>query len=340
MIKTRRIWLVAALAALIATFTVAAAWSAGTAGVRSGKLVYSGVDPSDGLSDIYVMNADGSAQVNITHDELVRKDLSPSWSADGTKIVFERVSGSGGSSILVANPDGSGLTTLVSSQPIGTSNSHNVDPSFSPDGSQVVFASNVDGNYDLYAVVVDLYGARPGIPTLIRLTKTEAPVRNFDPSWSPDGKTIVFSRSGAIEKSSRSAADLYLVKPETREVARLTATSRGLGDRGAVFSPDGTRVAFFSDRAGNNDIYVRNLSARYVAQITTSPYSDTDPTWGPDSQALTFVSTRSGATEFWTLNLIGMTPGPTRPVQITFDRQQKSHPSWAPLGISPVAATT
>ena len=334
--NARRIWLFAALAALVATVTVAGAWSAGTTGIQSGKLVFSGVDPNDGMSDIYVMNA-GSPQVNITHDKQVQKDLSPSWSADGSKIVFERHFGNGSSTIMLANPDGSGLTKLVDSQPIGT---RNVDPSFSPDGSQVVFASDVDGNYDLYAVDLNLYSARPGAPTIIRLTKTEAPVRNFDPSWSPGGKLIVFSRSGGIRTSSRSAAGLHLLKPESREVAQLTAATWGLGDRGAVFSPDGTRIAFFSDRAGNNDIYVRSLSSRYLQTITTSPYSDTDPTWGPDAQALTFVSTRSGATEFWAHNLIGMTPGPTKPVQLTFDKQQKSHPSWAPLGVSAVPATT
>jgi Tol biopolymer transport system component len=339
MIKALRISALAALAALVAIVMVAGAWSAGTSGIRSGKLVFSGVDPSDGMSDIYVLNADGNPQVNITHDTQVRKDLSPSWSADGTKIVFARHYATGGSNIMLVNADGSELTKLTGAQPIDASYPRNVDPSLSPDGSQVVFASDVDGNYDLYAVDIDLYSAKPGVPTLIRLTKTEAPVRNFDPSWSPDGKTIVYSRSGDVGKTSRSAADLYLLKPETREVSRLTATTKGLGDRGAVFSPDGAKVAFFSDRAGNNDIYVRNLSARYAQQVTTSVYSDTDPTWGPDNQALTFVSNRTGATEFWALDLLGMTPGP-RAVQLTFDKQQKSHPSWAPAGLSPVPASS
>jgi Tol biopolymer transport system component len=260
------------------------------------------------------MNADASGLVNITHDKGIRKDTSPSWAPNGTKAVFMRSTGQGGSSIMVVNSDGSGLQSVT---PEGW---QSVDPSWSPESSQVVFASNQDGNYELYTT-------KPHSRLPVQLTRTEAPIQNLDPSWSPDGKSIVFSRPRSHTVGNPNPAQLYLLKVGSMTTTRLTSSPSGLGDRGATWSPDGTSIAFYSDRTGVDNVYILDRSSRQV-EMVTSRKVNREPTWAPDGTALTFVSTRSGATELWTLNLVGMTPGQAVAAQLTFDKQGKSHPSW------------
>jgi Tol biopolymer transport system component len=89
---------------------------------------------------------------------------------------------------------------------------------------------------------------------------------------------------------------LFQLKVETLEASRLTKPLNGRGDRGPVYSPDGTQVAFYSDRNGNQDLYLLSLASGYVQQLAASPQSDTEPSFAPDGSALVFVSTRSGST--------------------------------------------
>jgi Tol biopolymer transport system component len=189
--KSRGIAVLAGLAA----FMVAGARAAGTNGLAGGKIVYAGINPKDGMSDIYVMKADGSATTNLTQDDASGKDLSPELSRDGSKIVFTRQLVSGGSRLMVVNADGSGLTDVT---PTKFENHSIVEPSWSPDGNQIVYSSNADGNYDLFTVKV-------GNETVSRLTNTRWPVQNLDPVWSPSGKAIAFSRSGLSPTSAAAA---------------------------------------------------------------------------------------------------------------------------------------
>lgn len=324
--KLRGTVIIAASAAVIAATVLVGTGSAGTSGIAPGNLAFAGVDSSDGMSDIYVAKSDGTTRSNITHDTLNRKDSSPNWSPEGRRIVFTRqAANQAGSSIMLVNADGSGLTNLTSS-PVATTGSSNIDPSWSPDGKRVVFASNRDGNYDLYWV-------QPGSSQVYRLTATSAPVQNLHPSWSPNGDAIVFSRSGLSVTSP--AAQLFLLKTATGQAGRLTTTAQGQGDRAPVFSPSGADIAFQSDRKGNHDVYVLHLSSNSVEQLTTWASSETEPSYAPDGSALVYVSTISGATELWEQNLAGLALV-SKPIQITNDKQFKSHPSWGRATPAPI----
>jgi Tol biopolymer transport system component len=320
---------IAASAALIAAGVLAGAGSAGTSGVGAGNLAFSGIDPSDGMADIYVAKSDGTAKTNITDDKVVHKDQSPAFSPEGRRIAFARQSGAGSSSIMLVNADGSGLVSLT---PPAVTPTRNVDPSWAPDGKRIVFASNRDGNFDLYWL-------RPGSSRVYRLTKTSAPVQNLDPSFSPSGTAIVFSRSG---DRATTAAELFRLELATLRASRLTKTLKGLGDRGPVYSPSGTEIAFYSDRAGldNDDVYVLRLGGDTVERVTTWEKADREPTYAPDGSALAFVSTRSGATELWAQSVVGLAPLTTKPVQLTSDGQFKSHPSWGRAPLAPVPAAS
>ena len=95
--KTRGIAVLAGLAAFMVAGVIAGAGSAGTSGLAGGKIVYAGIDPQDGQSDVYVVKADGSGKANLTDDEASRKDVSPELSRDGSSIVFVRHNAKGSS---------------------------------------------------------------------------------------------------------------------------------------------------------------------------------------------------------------------------------------------------
>jgi Tol biopolymer transport system component len=92
---------------------IAGAGSAGTSGLAGGKIVYAGVDPQDGQSDVYVVKADGSGKTNLTDDDAARKDVSPELSRDGSSIVFVRHAAQGGTRLLVVKANGSGLMDVT-----------------------------------------------------------------------------------------------------------------------------------------------------------------------------------------------------------------------------------
>jgi Tol biopolymer transport system component len=90
------------------------------------------------------MNTDGTNQTNISNDD-DRWDAFPSWSPDGTKIVFTARRG-GNHQIYVMNTDGTNPTRLTNND------AEDEYPSWSPDGTKIAFTSDRDGNYEIYVM--------------------------------------------------------------------------------------------------------------------------------------------------------------------------------------------
>jgi len=315
--------------AALATILVAGAGAAGPSVTVGGNLAYAAIDPRDGMSDIYVKPPGGLASVNITHSADTHKDGSPVFAPNGSKIAFVRASAQGGASIMVVNPDGTGLVNVT---PVQLRTAINTDPSWSADGTRIAFSSNFDGNYDLYWIDASTGATQLSLPH--RLTKTETPVQNHDPSWAPSGKDLVFSRTGN-GISDTNSAELFRVEVATLRAGRLTRTLAGCGDLSPVYAPNGLSIAFSSDRAGNEDVYIFNLTTKTITAVTNNPARDFQPAFSPDGTAIVYVSTRTGATELFAQNLIGLTPGPALAVQMTFDGLIKSHPSWGATATHP-----
>ncbi len=103
-------------------------------------------------------------------------------------------------------------------------------------------------------------------------------------------------------------------------------------DTDPVFSPDGRKIAFCSDRNGNKDIYLVNAdgTGNYLNEVrlTNHPESDCSPTWSPDGTRIAFSSMRDGDPEIFTLDVA--TPGAPR--QITFNEIVDVSPAWSPNG--------
>jgi dipeptidyl aminopeptidase/acylaminoacyl peptidase len=110
-------------------------------------------------------------------------------------------------------------------------------------------------------------------------------VRN--PSISPDGKLILFSRGWVDKMEDRSRSNLWIVDVEGRRVRELTHGN--WRDFSPVWSPDGKKVAFLSDRDGTTQIHVMWLDTREVAQLTHVENTPNDLAWSPDGKMLAFT---------------------------------------------------
>jgi len=150
---------------------------------------------------------------------------------------------------------------------------------------------------------ISLFGEVPGVPTYdfesraavsLRQHSFPAEGSDFDPMVSHNGKKIIFS-------SSRHSLtpDVYYKDVEGISVTQLTTDPAS--DVQPAWSPDGRRVAFASDRAGNWDIWLINLDGHQPIQVTHTNAHEVHPTWSPDGKWLAFCSMpeRGGQWELW-----------------------------------------
>jgi len=127
----------------------------------------------DGDREIYVVNADGSNPVNLTNSPGTDDDDEPQWSPDGTTISFYR-----GGDVWLMDADGGNQRNATAA-----AGSDDFDQNWSPDGAQMVFDSNRDGDREIF--LMDADGGNQ-----VQLTMNGN--RDRQPVFSPDGATILF----------------------------------------------------------------------------------------------------------------------------------------------------
>jgi len=106
---------------------------------------------------------------------------------------------------------------------------------------------------------------------------------DFDPDIDPTGKLMVYAST-----QHRQSADLYLKRVNGTTVTQLT--NDPANDEMPVFSPDGERIAFASDRSGNWDIYLMDISGGQAVQVTSSPTQEIHPSFSPDGKQMVYCS--------------------------------------------------
>jgi TolB protein len=247
-----------------------------------------------GSSELWVMDWNGDNAKQLTKHNSIA--LAPQWSPSGDKLVFTSYL-RGTPALFLLTPQEGYLRLLRDDGGVNSS------ATFSPDGSEIVFASSVNGNVDIYLMSTEGGSAR-------RLTTA----RGIDtqPAWAPNGRQIAFTstRSGSpqiylmnvdgtnVRRLSFSSAfhdepawshDGTRIACTTRADNRfqLTTIDTITGEENILpgpgnnespcFSPDGSMLAFSSDRSGIPQVYITD-SDGVPHQLTTEGKSHS-PTW-------------------------------------------------------------
>ena len=247
-----------------------------------------------GESELWVMDWNGSNQKQLTkHNSLA---LAPTWSPDGKNLIFTSYL-RGTPALYLLTPQEGYLKLLWDKGGVNSS------ATISPNGRTVAFASSLDGNVDIYTVSID--GGEAQRLTTARGIDTQ-------PSWAPNGRQIAFTstRSGSPQLylmdgdgsnvRRLSFGGLFHDEPTwAYDGTRIACTTRDEGtfqiatidavttertvisapgnNESPCFSPEGSMIAFESDRTGSPQIYITDANG--VPHQRTTEGANHSPTW-------------------------------------------------------------
>jgi TolB protein len=238
-------------------------------GPGTGQLLFT--SDRSGTPEIYRMNEDGSAIVDLTPNA---QAVAGRWSPDGSKIVFTSIR-DGNSEIYVMEADASHPVRLTRTP------EHETDPVWSPNGTRIAYAAGGQ----VWIMNADGSGATP-------LTE------GAEPSWSPDETRIAFARRSSQYDplAERYANDIYTIALDGSALRNRTNTTSGFVSFAApAWSPDGTRIAAWQRAPGRTfPSYVNNvvvIGADGGLLVLTGPaVYPSAPVWSPDGAAIAFAT--------------------------------------------------
>jgi TolB protein len=210
--------------------------------------------------------------------------------------------------ICIMNPDGSNIRRITSND-----NAKHYYPSFSPDGSSVVFSSNLSGEgYEIYEINIDGSNLRQltdkiGIPN--------------SPAISPDGQQIAFTRGDGVQY-----VEIWIMERDGSNPRPLYAMPRGQGWDPA-WSPDGSKIMFASVVNGSIQLMTINRDGTDPRVLTSMTGLRGRNDWSPDAQ---WIVTYAGTP--WNRELFLMRADGSGLVQLTPSGGNSQGPSFSPYG--------
>lgn len=200
-----------------------------------------------GLSSLYLYDLESKTEKKLQGG--VRSNLS--WTPDGKRIYYSKTTKD--------NPHWSSLHDIYyydfenEDEERVTRGLRSNAPSVSPDGTRLAYVAGSDGTLNLFVMDIDGKNSR----ALTEYTQGE---QVYNPRWSPDGETIVF------DYSMKEGRDIASVPAGGGAVRMVVATPDD--ERTALFTLDGRRLIFSSDRSGIFNIYSLDIVSGRIEQLT------------------------------------------------------------------------
>jgi dipeptidyl aminopeptidase/acylaminoacyl peptidase len=228
----------------------------------AGRIAFAGLDAL-GNSHIWTMEADGSDKVDITPGS-TDYNIDPDWSPDGGAIAFSQGPSFSAADIWRVDPDGGNPVQLT------TAIAREKDPEWSPDGSRIVFESG--------STIVTMSAVDGSDRTMIGHGQM--------PSYSPGGRSIVFSRFRS------GFSDIFSMDADGSNIKNLTRTP-SISEFTPDWAPDGRTIVFQRSQAGEHHIWTMRPDGSVQYRITSAGSFNGFASYSPDGTA--FVLVRDGA---------------------------------------------
>ncbi len=157
----------------------------------------------------------------------------------------------------------------------------------SPDGTQLAFSWNPTGQWEVYLMPLD----GSALPQQI----TTGPGAKFAPRWSPEGGRLAY----VLDLDGGELFDIHVYDSVTDQHRNLTPYTPDAIMPSYSWSPDGSSIAFISDRSGRFDTYVMPAYGGSARLVLSLPYPDWKVHWSPDGRWLAVVTVAQGQ-DYWT----------------------------------------